>query len=366
MKTLNKFLLLLLFATAFGRAANAQKLNKDALAFAKSYQDNYNKGDLAALMNMYTNEITAIYSDGTTEKLPKSDFEADYIRDFGEAAGTYLLFKVSNTETLPDGKIKLSGSFDGYDFDRKSNAKLNPAAGTFENIITKDGGKWKFSQIKTVYAMEQVWKDVRAMAQSFQDAYNKEDAAAIKALFTADAVRITPDGKSAKGADSVAAQYDEAFKNSNASATIKLANVLPQFDGSMLASGTYSIYGISEKGDRVAMNGSYVNKLVKENGKWKLAEVKQGNVVKTIAYHKVADFDKWKAGFDAFRRIRRDAGELSFEIGTLVGDPNTVYVINEWESADKAKAFFALPELAAYRQKIGAADDMHIMYLDKK
>jgi|GEM_PF-365991 len=356
----------LLFVTVFNSQVLAQKLDKDALAFTKTYEEKYNKGDLAALMDMYANEITAVYGDGKSEKLDKSFYEADYIRDFGEAAGTHFALKVANTEKLADGKIKISGTFDGYDFDRKSNAKLNPTVGTFENIIVKDGGKWKFSQIKTVFAMEQASRDVRALVQKFQDAYNKEDASAIGSFFTADGQWITADGKTTKGADNIKAEYAETFKNSNASATLKMANAQPQFDGSIITSGTYSVYGVSTAGDRVSSNGSFMNKLVNENGQWKLAEVKQGNLIKTVVYHKVADFSKWKASFDAFRRIRRDAGELSFEAGTLADDPSTVYIISEWESVDKAKAFFALPELTASRQKAGETAPMQIMYLSKK
>jgi ketosteroid isomerase-like protein len=217
-----------------------------------------------------------------------------------------------------------------------------------------------------VYAMSQVWKDVRTYVQNFQDTYNKEDAAALKAMFIDNATRILPDGKATSGAENIAAAYAEDFKNANTSIIIKLSNVLPQFDGSMIATGTYNVYGTSVKGDRVALNGSYSNKMVNQNGQWKLAEIKQAGLVKTIVYHKVADFAKWKIGFDAFRRIRLDAGELTFEAGNLIDDPNTAYVINEWESAEKAKAFFALPELAAAMQKLGVAEAPHFMFLAKK
>ncbi len=360
------FLLGLLFVTAFCDHVNAQKLNKDAVSFTKSYQDNYNKGNLPALMDMYASEITVINSDGTTEKVPKSYYEKDYIRDFGEAAGTYLTYKVTNTEKLADGQIKVSGTFDGYDFDRKSNTKLNPTVGTFEDVIMKDGGKWKFTQIKTVFAMEEVVKAVRTIVQNFQDAYNKEDAAAIKAMFTADATRMMADGKTLKGAENIGNDYAETFKNTDAALTLKLANVQPQFDGSMVVTGTYNVYGTSVKGDRVAISGSYNNKLVNQDGQWKLADIKLGGLVKVIVYQKVTDYTKWRASFDAFGRVRRDAGQLTFEVSTLADDPNTICVISEWPSVEKAKAFFALPELATQRQKAGVTGEMHIMYLEKK
>jgi ketosteroid isomerase-like protein/quinol monooxygenase YgiN len=188
--------------------------------------------------------------------------------------------------------------------------------------------------------------------KTFRDAYNKEDASAIQTMFTPAGIRILEDGTNTKAAENIANEYAETFKNTNASLTLKLANVQPQFDGSMIATGALRIWNFSN-GDRVSLNGSYNNKLVNENGQWKLAEVKLGGLVKVIVYHKVADFAKWKASFDAFRRVRRDAGKLSFEVSTLVDDPNAVSVISEWASVDKAKAFFVLPELAAHRQKAG-------------
>jgi len=366
-KTSQKYLLMvLLFVTAPIGNAIAQKLDKDALAFTKMYQDNYNKGDLAALMAMYGDEITMVNSDGTTEKVPKSYYEKDYIRDFGEDAGTYLTLKVNNTEKLSDGKIKITGSFEGYDFDRKTNTKLNPTDGTFENVIMKEGGKWKFTQIKNVFAMEEVIKQVKMLVQNFQDAYNKKDASAIGSMFTADATRTMADGKTTKGAENITKDYAETFKNTNAALTLKLSNVQPQFDKSVIATGTYKVWGTSIKGDRIDLSGSYDNKLVNDNGQWKLAEVKLGGIVKVIVYHKTADFAKWKASFDAFARVRRDAGQLTYEVSTLVDDPNTVCVISEWPSVEKAKAFYALPSLAAHRQKAGETEEMHIMYLEKK
>ena len=368
MKNTSRIYLLVVIAsiTAVSTQLYAQKLNKDAVAFTKSYQDNYNNGNLAALMTMYPNEVTQIYANGQTEKVPKSDYERDYIRDFGESIGTFFTYTIKSAETLPDGKIKISGAFDGYDYERKSNKKLNPTSGTFENVIAKDGGKWKFSQLKNMFTLERVFREVRDLSLNFQEILNKEDIAAIKPLFTADGVWITPDGKSTKGADSISARYAEAFKNSNVSSTIKLANIQLQFDSSAIATGTYSIYGISSTGTRIMTSGSYINKLAKENGQWKLAELKQGGLVKTVAYQKVTDIAKWKTVFNDFRRIRRDAGELSFEVSTLADDPNTVWIISEWETTAKAKEFFALPELAANRKQAGETGEPHILYLDKK
>lgn len=69
-------------------------------------------------------------------------------------------------------------------------------------------------------------------------------------------------------------------------------------------------------------------------------------------YHKVQDFEKWKAAFDAFIEVRKNAGEIDFSVGTLQNQPNTAYVINTWESIDEFEAFFGADDL---KEAMGAA-----------
>src|SRR5690606_13648584 len=172
--------------------------------------------------------------------------------------------------------------------------------GNFENIIVKEGGKWKFSQIKTEFAIEKIYHDVRKLVQNFQDAYNNKDADQIGTLFTPNSKKITADGKVSNGAENIKNEYAEVFKTTNAALTLKIANIQPQFDGSLISTGTYSVYGNDANGNRIASNGSYMNKLVNENGNWKLDEVKLGNIIKVIVSHKTNDFAKWKANFNEF------------------------------------------------------------------
>ncbi len=356
----------IVFALFSNQNTQAQNGNKEAVGFTKTFQDAYNRGDLMALMTMYAPEITFTHTNGKIEKLSKSEFEKDYVRDFGESAGTNQMFNISETETLADGKVKITGSFSGYDFDRKTMAKLNPTMGDFEYVIAKDGGSWKFTDIKTVYAINQIWKDIRATLMTYQEAYNKEDAAGIIILYTQDSERTGADGKTMKGAANIEADFKETFKNADAALILKLANVVPNFDGSVFVSGTYIVNGIAKSGDRVVRSGSYNNRAIKENGKWKYSEVKLGNLVKTVMYHKVADYTKWKAAFDGLLRVRRDAGELSFEVGTMHDDPSTVYVINEWDSVETFQKFVSSSDLQNAMKVAGVMEAPHTMILDKK
>ncbi len=344
----------------------AQSLNKDALAFVKTFQDNYNKGDLAALMTMYSSEIAFTHSDGKVEKVNKSTFEKDYIRDFGESGGTHSDLTIHETKTLADGKIKVDGKFNGYDFDRKTMEKLNPTMGDFEFVIAKEDGNWKFTDVKMVYAISQIWKDIRTNLLTYQDNYNKENTAGIMALYSKNSQRTGADGKTIMGAANIAADFNERFKNEDAALILKLANVRQNFDGSISVTGIYTVSGLAKNGDRIARIGSYSNKAIKEDGKWKYSDVKLGGLIKTVMYHKVADYTQWRAAFDGFLRIRRDSGELSYEVGTVNNDPTNIYVINEWDSAATYQKFLESPDLQNAMKSAGVTEAPHVLVLEKK
>lgn len=75
-------------------------------------------------------------------------------------------------------------------------------------------------------------------------------------------------------------------------------------------------------------------------------------MVKTLMYHKVQDFGKWKAAFEGFIDVRKKAGEIDFSFGTLHNEPNTAYVINTWSSFEQVEGFLSNGEL---KEAMGAA-----------
>ncbi|MEZ4887979.1 MAG: antibiotic biosynthesis monooxygenase [Chitinophagales bacterium] len=82
-------------------------------------------------------------------------------------------------------------------------------------------------------------------------------------------------------------------------------------------------------------------------------------MIKTLMYHKVQDFNKWKEAFEGFADIRKAAGELSYSIGTLHNEPNTAYVINSWESIEKFEAFVGTDDLKAVMGDAGVLEAPH-------
>jgi hypothetical protein len=69
--------------------------------------------------------------------------------------------------------------------------------------------------------------------------------------------------------------------------------------------------------------------------------------------HKVADFDKWKASYDAHDSLRLAFGIHSYVIGRAANDPNTLFVATKVDDMAKAKAFAKDPSLKQAMQKGG-------------
>jgi quinol monooxygenase YgiN len=86
-------------------------------------------------------------------------------------------------------------------------------------------------------------------------------------------------------------------------------------------------------------------------------------MIKSVMYHKVEDFEKWKEVFDSFFEFRESKGELSYSVGTLHGDSNNVYVINEWESYEVLKDFVESKELGYVMKSAGVLEPPHTLIL---
>jgi len=73
----------------------------------------------------------------------------------------------------------------------------------------------------------------------------------------------------------------------------------------------------------------------------------------TIATHPVRDFEAWKAIFDQFEPIRKEAGERSAVVLRHADDPNMVTIINTWDSIEATQAFLNREELKAGMAEAG-------------
>ena len=137
--------------------------------------------------------------------------------------------------------------------------------------------------------MNAVGLEMRELVKQFQNAYNREDVAALKTMLTNSVVR-TSGGTTQTGIGEVSELLTKNFADADVNSAILMTNVNPQFDGSVLITGTYHLNGRVVKGNRVTVDGAYTNTAVKENGVWKISRMVLSPITKTMTYYKVADY----------------------------------------------------------------------------
>jgi ketosteroid isomerase-like protein len=121
-------------------------------------------------------------------------------------------------------------------------------------------------------------KELTAFTKKFQTAYNSADTKVLTTLFTKNAVRVNVDGTSITGADVIVAEYADSFANSDLQLTINMGKTTNQTASKALTTGTYQVKGSSKQtNEKIEVSGAYENELVKENGAWKINNMKLMN-----------------------------------------------------------------------------------------
>ena len=64
-------------------------------------------------------------------------------------------------------------------------------------------------------------------------------------------------------------------------------------------------------------------------------------------------YPAWKAIFDQAAVMRKQAGEISYQLLRYDSDANNIVHFSKWTSLDNARRFFESPELIQIRQKAG-------------
>jgi quinol monooxygenase YgiN len=72
-----------------------------------------------------------------------------------------------------------------------------------------------------------------------------------------------------------------------------------------------------------------------------------------MVQHPVADFERWKAGFDEHEPARRAAGILGHHINRGEDDPNSLGIYMAVSDVDRAKEFAGSDDLKATMQAVG-------------
>jgi quinol monooxygenase YgiN len=83
-----------------------------------------------------------------------------------------------------------------------------------------------------------------------------------------------------------------------------------------------------------------------------------------LIIHEVADYLAWKKVFDAAARIRKDAGERSYQVFKYQCDPKRIVHFSAWTSIADARRFFESPDLVRIRAEAGVKSPEFI-YLEQ-
>jgi quinol monooxygenase YgiN len=72
-----------------------------------------------------------------------------------------------------------------------------------------------------------------------------------------------------------------------------------------------------------------------------------------LIIHEVEDYEAWKRIFDDASAIRKDAGELSYQVLKYDNNGNKIVHFSKWTSIANAKAFFESDKLVEIRKQAG-------------
>jgi len=82
-----------------------------------------------------------------------------------------------------------------------------------------------------------------------------------------------------------------------------------------------------------------------------------------MVQHKVKDFAAWKMMFDSALDMRKASGEISAQVLHDAGDPNSLTIINQWDSLENARKFASSPDLRAAMEKGGVLGAPSVSFL---
>ncbi|TQC95221.1 antibiotic biosynthesis monooxygenase [Moraxellaceae bacterium AER2_44_116] len=72
-----------------------------------------------------------------------------------------------------------------------------------------------------------------------------------------------------------------------------------------------------------------------------------------LIIHEVESYPAWKVVFDQAAGIRKEAGEISYQLLRYDTDDNAIVHFSVWNSLDNARRFFESPVLVEIRKQAG-------------
>ncbi len=86
-----------------------------------------------------------------------------------------------------------------------------------------------------------------------------------------------------------------------------------------------------------------------------------------LIIHEVTNYQAWKTIFDEASTIRKEAGELSYQVLTDERDSHRIVHLSVWDTLENARRFFESPQLVRIRIDAGvkAPDFIYLKEIEK-
>ena len=88
-------------------------------------------------------------------------------------------------------------------------------------------------------------------------------------------------------------------------------------------------------------------------------------MVQVLVHYEVADYNSWRAVFDAALDFRHQGGEQSCRAFRKMGDPNNLTLLFEWEDLARAQCYMNSDELRKKMKQAGVIGPPEIQYLSE-
>jgi heme-degrading monooxygenase HmoA len=84
-----------------------------------------------------------------------------------------------------------------------------------------------------------------------------------------------------------------------------------------------------------------------------------------VIRHKVKDYAKWKAAFDAHASTRKAQGSKGGQLLRDTEKPTDVVIVLEWDNLDKARAFSQSDDLRKTMERAGVIGKPDVFFLEE-
>lgn len=123
--------------------------------------------------------------------------------------------------------------------------------------------------LSVVAGAQKIDPDAQKLADQYSAAFNKGDAKAIAALYTANATRVGPDGRLIAGRAAIEKTYGDGFAGplKGAKLTLEQGGIQVVTPDVKVMEGRFAAAGVT------TIKGRYVNTIVRQGKTWLLASV---------------------------------------------------------------------------------------------